>query len=105
MGQTKNLKFTSDKGFPKKEHHDWQLHSLWLQMTSAVQDGSSGQEYVGKLYSEEEGVSPPSLIGLKASLEGNALFPPLMKQMNKSGVEHDGRCLQPLQCSDKTGAC
>lgn len=102
MVQTKNLKFTSDQGFPKKEHRDWQLHSLWLQMTSAVQDGRC-QEYVGKLYSEEEGVCPPSLIGLKASLEGNAMFPPLMKQM--SGVEHDGRCLQPLQHSDKTGAC
>lgn len=44
------------------------------------------QEYVGKLYSEEEGVSPPSLIGLKAGLEGNTQFPPLMKQMNNSGV-------------------
>lgn len=63
------------------------------------------QEYVGKLYSEEEGVSPPSLIGLKAGLGGNALFHPLMEQMNKSDVEHDGRCLQPLQCNDKTGAC
>lgn len=63
------------------------------------------QEYAGKLYSEEEGVSPPPLIGRKAGLEGNALFPPLMKQMNKSDVKHGGRCLQPLQCSDKTGAC
>lgn len=33
------------------------------------------QEYVSKFYSEEEeGVSPLSLIGQKAGLEGNGLF-------------------------------